>query len=271
MAQTRQMLVAAPFAVALPHPLPPLAGGAMLDLSKVANQVSESELQTRYPYLMGAVFSRRLAHHAGRICAKKAISSLVPNGCFEGEMEIGRGSAGEPIWPEGIVGSITHTPDFACAVAALSSNCGAIGVDSEMCVDAGTCEDIASVCLTPLERARFLRGSSTTRRWSVTVIFCIKEAFYKAAYPQVQRFIEFEELEITQLDLELGHAIARNTGNLPLTDQSERITARFVIADRHVHASVTLGHSVFVEPREYSKFSHHSLISRPLRDTLIKC
>jgi enterobactin synthetase component D len=231
----------------LPHPISSMAVGVALELGKLADHVSESELHTLYPYLKGAVFSRRLAHHGGRVCAKAAISSLLPNGCSEGEIKIGRGTAGEPIWPKGIVGSITHTDDLAYAVAALASDCETIGIDSEICVDAGTCDDIASVCLTPLERARFLRGTTITRRWNATAIFCIKEAFYKAAYPRLRRFIEFEELEVIQLDIRSGRAFARYIGQSPLWNQCERVTASIVVADRHIHAFVLSSKSTQIE------------------------
>jgi 4'-phosphopantetheinyl transferase EntD len=73
-----------------------------------------------------AVAKRRFEFRAGRACARQAVVELGgPAGA------IGRGPAGEPIWPAGFTGSITHTDDLAAAVVARASAIRAIGLDME--------------------------------------------------------------------------------------------------------------------------------------------
>jgi 4'-phosphopantetheinyl transferase EntD len=226
------------------HPLPSGVMSAVVDLHQLANSVREQELQDLYPYLPKAAYSRRLEHHAGRICAAQAISKLFPSR-VTGDDRLPVGRAGEPIWPIGIVGSITHTHDFASAVAASAGAFAGIGIDSERCVDEAVCADIAAVCLSSAEREHFLQGSLSARCWAATAIFSTKEAFYKAAYPHVRRFIEFEELEITHLDLDSGLVIALT--QIFGENSQQRIYSRVVARDDHIHACVALNRAEYRE------------------------
>jgi len=226
--------------IASPHPLPCGAKSAILSLSRLAAGVKEGELRQPCRWLVSAPRARRLAHHAGQICAEMAISMLGADDAFGRKAVIERGSAGEPIWPAGIVGSITHTRDFACAVAAPTAAYAGIGIDSEKFIDETSCDGIAAACLTPGERKRFLQGSISTRCMAATAIFCMKEAFYKAAYPRVRRYIEFDEIEITGLDPSSGYASIRTSA---LGRESECIRGGFVVSGDHVHACVALHES----------------------------
>lgn len=214
--------------IAAPHPLPRGAKSAMLSLSGLV--ASDREGEWRAP-------RGRQLHRGGQICAEMAISMLRVNDAFGCKAIIKRGSAGEPIWPAGIVGSITHTRDFACAAAASTAAYAGIGIDSEKCIDETSCDGIAAACLTRGERKRFLQGPTSTQCMAATVIFCMKEAFYKAAYSRVRRYIEFDELEITSLDPASGYATARTSA---LGRDSECIGGRFVVSGDHVHACIVL-------------------------------
>ena len=49
----------------------------------------------------------------GRACARAALANLG-----QGEAVIGIDEAGAPLWPAGVVGSITHTKGYAAALVA---------------------------------------------------------------------------------------------------------------------------------------------------------
>jgi len=77
---------------------------------------------------LGRVVNRRRIEFAtGRYCAKKAISWL---GVTPSAIVIGDGR--EPVWPSGIVGSITHCSGYCAAVAAKSSQVLSIGIDADL-------------------------------------------------------------------------------------------------------------------------------------------
>lgn len=73
-----------------------------------------------------AVPKRRFEFRAGRACARRALKALDGPAAA-----IGRGPAGEPIWPSGFTGSITHSDDLAAAVVARAAVVSAIGLDME--------------------------------------------------------------------------------------------------------------------------------------------
>ena len=94
-----------------------------------------------------------------------------------------------PIWPVGLVGSISHCADWCVAVLAHSSTYAAIGVDIED--DSPLPDDLADEICSPTERARAAGQSCGTKR-----IFCAKEAAYKAQYPLTGALFGFDRFEV---------------------------------------------------------------------------
>ncbi|SHL40359.1 4'-phosphopantetheinyl transferase family protein [Halomonas caseinilytica] len=107
-----------------------------------------------------------------------------------------------PIWPAGMVGSLSHTADACIAVGALSHRVQAIGVDVESLVPLEDTlhPDIASpaelACLDSPPGLAALR------------IFSMKEAAYKAQYPLSQAFCDFDALEVVPEGLRFRHSVA---------------------------------------------------------------
>src|SRR4051794_10899097 len=54
---------------------------------------------------------RRREFALGRACARAALKGLG-----HGDAVIGKSANGAPIWPDGIIGSITHTASYAAAL-----------------------------------------------------------------------------------------------------------------------------------------------------------
>ena len=81
--------------------------------------------QAQRHYLKGVSENRR-GIYRGRLCAVQAIRGLGGS-----ETEIPVGERGEPIWPKGFVGSITHTQGYAAAAVALRSEVITVGIDAE--------------------------------------------------------------------------------------------------------------------------------------------
>ena len=74
----------------------------------------------------GAVDKRRAEFATGRRLARQALAE-----CGGPAVAIGRGELGEPIWPKGYVGSISHGQGRAVAAVGRSGDCAAIGIDVE--------------------------------------------------------------------------------------------------------------------------------------------
>ena len=83
-------------------------------------------LEAEQPFVKKAVEKRRREFSAGRTCARQALREL---GCADAP--IVHNQNGAPLWPTGIVGSITHSNTYAAAVAAKSLRACGLGIDME--------------------------------------------------------------------------------------------------------------------------------------------
>jgi 4'-phosphopantetheinyl transferase EntD len=76
--------------------------------------------------IAGAGPKRSREFAAGRICARRALGALgMP------AVAIPVGDHGEPVWPSGVVGSITHCSGHRGAAVARARDVAAIGIDAE--------------------------------------------------------------------------------------------------------------------------------------------
>ncbi|MBB3228248.1 4'-phosphopantetheinyl transferase EntD [Luteibacter sp. Sphag1AF] len=150
--------------------------------------------------LKRAVSKRQAEYLYGRVAAAQALAILdVP------PADIGSGPAREPLWPPGVIGSITHTHRFAAAIAVASSQCTGIGMDIEHLVTPDAAQSIESTVLNTSERA-LLDGWGSTLPYNtlLTVAFSAKESFYKATFATVGSYFDFHAVTLTALNPSAG-------------------------------------------------------------------
>jgi 4'-phosphopantetheinyl transferase EntD len=137
-----------------------------------------------------AVEKRRREFVTARACAREALARLgLP------ERAVGTGARGEPIWPAGIVGSITHCAGYRACAVAPASELLTIGVDAEADdpLPPGLIDDIAL----PEER-RWIERAAAERpgvNWD-RLLFSIKESIYKAWFPLARSWLGFEDASV---------------------------------------------------------------------------
>jgi 4'-phosphopantetheinyl transferase EntD len=137
-----------------------------------------------------------------------------------------------PIWPRGVVGSITHTGDFAAAAVAWAADIAGLGIDSEQIIDPAAARDIADVCMVD-EATLFKAAHGRSFCEFCTFVFSAKEAVYKCLFPLTRKFLEFSDVRITSFDW--------NRKYFTWTTVSEHIgMGRLSHADGFVHTSVEL-------------------------------
>lgn len=183
----------------------------------------------------GAVEKRRLEFVTARACAREALARLdLPS------QAILSGSRGEPLWPEGVVGSITHCEGYRACALARATDLVTIGVDAEVNepLPKGVLGDIAL----PQEQhwigslARDTRGVNWDR-----LLFSIKESVYKAWFPLARRWLDFEDA-VVAIDREGGTFSARLLVPGPRVDGKELggFHGRWLVRDCLVLAAIAL-------------------------------
>jgi 4'-phosphopantetheinyl transferase EntD len=100
-----------------------------------------------------------------------------------------KAAAGMPQWPDGLVGSLAHDATVAVAALARRADFRSIGIDIEPAeaLEPGLIDLVA----TERERADIERSPLRGR-----LLFAIKEAVYKAAYPLDRTFLEHHDVEV---------------------------------------------------------------------------
>jgi 4'-phosphopantetheinyl transferase EntD len=126
---------------------------------------------------------------AGRSCARLLLREF---GIEHFAIEVGADR--QPLWPENLVGSITHTAGYCAAAAAPKICLRSVGIDTE--IAASVKPALWRGICTPSETA-WLHSLPTPQQLSAaTVIFSAKEAFYKCQFHLTQERLGFQDVAV---------------------------------------------------------------------------
>lgn len=141
-------------------------------------------------YVRRAVAKRAGEFAAGRACARRALAELAI-----ADFPLRVGADREPLWPEGITGSITHTAGFCGVVVARTTEAASLGVDAERrgAVHRRLWRQIA----TPPE-IQWLGTLPAARAADMaTLLFSAKEAFFKCQFPLTREWLNFSDVSVS--------------------------------------------------------------------------
>ncbi len=134
--------------------------------------------------LRQAILPVKRATGAGRDLARRLCAQIgVPVG------EIPRSPGRFPLWPVGVLGSITHDAQLAAAAVATSEQLRGLGIDIEPAHHLSS--EIWAIVATAEEVAQFANIPFGTK-----ALFSIKEAVFKAVYPRDQIFLDFHDVRV---------------------------------------------------------------------------
>ena len=136
-----------------------------------------------------SVTIRKAEFGDGRWCAHQALKEL---GRDTGS-PILRGDRGMPLWPAAVSGSLTHTNGYRGAVVAPRLLVRSLGLDAEPAQPLPG--DVVGAVTLPSER-QFIEQVRSTLPYVDRLIFCAKEATYKAWFPVTHRWLGFEDAEV---------------------------------------------------------------------------
>lgn len=143
-----------------------------------------------------SVYKRQMEFFFGRLAARDA---LYPLGLADEQIPIGLQR--QPVWPSGVIGSITHTQGLAAAVATRLGVYRGIGIDAEQVVNPEACQSVSQIVVGRQELNYLHSLQELSLQVALTIVFSAKESFYKAAYATVGQIFDFSAVQVTGLDM----------------------------------------------------------------------
>lgn len=147
------------------------------------------------------------------------------------EMAVPSAADRSPIWPAGLVGSISHSSTACVAMVAPKRIIASIGVDIEDHRQINP--DLWEMICTREERAALEKQPEAERGLIVAQLFSAKEAVYKWQYPLTGRMLDFQEVHI-ELQPDGRHFVARIASPVPSTSSVKVTQGRLAKDSQHI-------------------------------------
>jgi enterobactin synthetase component D len=155
------------------------------------------------------------------------------------------GSRGEPLWPSGFLGSISHTEGWAAAVVGRTSQYRALGLDIEKVPDHDCKRLIDRICTPPEQN--WCRETVATSAQRFTRVFSAKEAIFKAFYPVCHKPFYFAAVTLTpptNATIDTMTFVGRLNQTLcPELPEGYEFSVESMLRNQHVLSAVALAKS----------------------------
>jgi len=184
------------------------------EISRSSRELVAGELEA----VKDAVPSRKKEFAAGREIALIALAKI---GFHESSLPVSQQRF--PVWPNGVVGSISHTSTMVGVAVAPRSHYSSIGFDLE--IEGAVDPELCSVILSESEKQA--ADESPAADFATTIFGC-KEAVYKAVNPITSEYFDFLDVRITITqntfiaeciaDIQSASIINSGTGFIEFTD-----------------------------------------------------
>lgn len=179
-----------------------------------------------------AVEKRKREYRAGRHAARRALRQLDPK-FNESSFSILSGEKRQPLWPDNIVGTITHSDNQCYAAVANKSDIRSIGIDVEKAEPLK--ENLIRMICTA-EEQDWLRTKSDWLSWA-KLIFSAKESVYKTYFPICESYLDFLQATLT-IDATNRTFSAKILVDASTTLGTQTLDGRFIMADDFVYTAV---------------------------------
>ncbi|MCZ4351258.1 4'-phosphopantetheinyl transferase superfamily protein [Roseovarius aestuarii] len=178
---------------------------------------------------------RQAEFAAGRAAIRRAMQAM---GHAPKAVDVGPDRA--PIWPNGMIGSLSHCDRLCIAALGHSDRLRSIGVDVEE--DIALSHDLIPEICSLAERAWLSSQPEGQRGQLAKLIFCAKECAYKCQYPVSQTLFDFDTLEITP-DLDTGQFEATFTRDIQCFTAGTCLPGRFATHEGLIACGMVLARS----------------------------
>lgn len=182
-------------------------------------------------FVASAVEQRRREFAAGRSLARSLLAS------FGKEAPLRREADGRPVWPPGIVGSITHCATLAAVAIAKADDCAGIGIDIE--ANRPLPPGVARLILGEQEQQWIRRSDPRLGAETLLRVFCAKEALYKAIYPLARCALPPQALIVERSARNDGFVARLAIEGTPFP-KNALLEGRWAVRHGHVAAAVVI-------------------------------
>lgn len=137
-----------------------------------------------------AIGKRRREFACGRQCAHRALQRMGMSAAA-----ILSGPDRAPVWPSGIVGSITHCDGYCAAALARATEIASVGIDAELITPLDL--QVLEIMASPEERRDLQKlPAELPSLWPCT-LFSAKEAIFKCWYPLTKHWLNFHDAKLS--------------------------------------------------------------------------
>jgi len=178
------------------------------------------------------VAKRQLEFTAGRIAARRAMVALG-----QPAQPVLPGPDRAPIWPDGLVGSLSHCDSLCLCAMAHARDVQSLGVDVEE--DIALEPELIDTILTPPERKWLNHQRAGDMARLAKLLFSAKETAYKAQYPLSREVLDFEAIAVLP-DLAAGTFAATFTRAVGPFASGTQVAGRFARAHGLILTGLTL-------------------------------
>jgi enterobactin synthetase component D len=142
--------------------------------------------------IVAAGAGRRAEYLAGRfLCRELLRRHGLP-------VQVGTGRQREPVWPRGWIGSISHSDCMAVAALAPVGADRILGLDLQPWLSPVQARETENLVALPGELEAL--AGVWSRASLLTLVFSAKESLFKALYPHVGQYFDFDSAVVTHMD-----------------------------------------------------------------------
>lgn len=176
--------------------------------------------------------ARRLEFTAARLYARRALALLgVP------PAPLLPGPDRQPLWPAGIVGSITHCETYCAAAVAPSNAFRSIGIDAEP--NEPLPDDVLGYITIRRERTWLAAHRHSSICWD-RMLFSAKESAFKAWFAATHRWLDFTDAGVSILPNSQRFDVRIKPPVAARDERSIEFTGRYCVADGYILTAIVL-------------------------------
>jgi len=167
-------------------------------------------------YFSQWVLARQAQFLAGRIAAKNALQAISHT-----PENIAIGKHREPLWPKGIIGSISHSNHVSIATAQVKTEqTKGCGLDIQTIFNQEESTKVLPIILSQQDQASFNKHKNHFyENQLATLIFSAKESYFKTVFNQVKEYFDFNAVSIQSIDLQNKQVILISNASSPIHPQ----------------------------------------------------